>query len=619
MRNRLILILLLCASVAAAQVPSVTGNSLVQLREGDNAWITSLNTIFGAIDVDLTSGVTGILPVANGGTGASSFTANRVLLGNGTSAITTSANLTFSSNLLSISGFSMTAGLSMNGALTISPGGVSISSNSNLMAVTFAPTMTANSLSVRGLNLDYTPANDGTRTGQNYASGRFVSTTSSTTSADVSEALNLANTNSSPNISQLYLFRGTLTENATSGTLTTRTGTRMDVNKGSNALDAGTGTGIQATVADNTASGRWNIGFGVVANVTNAITARGLSSTLTNNKGTGNTQYGTDISLVTSGSGVVSTNVFGHSVSISTSSSGAITNAYAFSNTSATTGITNAYNLYSTTNWRNYLNGSLALGVDDNGAKLHVRGTGNTSGSNTAVFENSSGTDILTIRDDGMSSLGTTPSSTVRLIVRGTTADNTAEGFEVQSSAGTPTFSVDNSGAVSVGNAAYQEKLTVNGKVRSDGLVLNSATDVTTDGHLIYNNASTNSGYFTIGDNSRAMAFIPAMIERHVIDYAVDWTTGRKGAFWTVPARFDGWKIAKAYIEVTSVGSGAGDDVLAIEIGGVTEGEQYITAGTHTLVMDDVINTDDVITFNVTAISATAAKGLHVSLELSKQ
>ena len=37
--------------------------------------------------IDLTSKVTGTLPVANGGTGAASLTANRMLVANGTSAI----------------------------------------------------------------------------------------------------------------------------------------------------------------------------------------------------------------------------------------------------------------------------------------------------------------------------------------------------------------------------------------------------------------------------------------------------------------------------------------------------------------------------------------------------
>jgi hypothetical protein len=37
--------------------------------------------------VSLTAGVTGTLPVANGGTGSTTLTANNVLLGNGTSAL----------------------------------------------------------------------------------------------------------------------------------------------------------------------------------------------------------------------------------------------------------------------------------------------------------------------------------------------------------------------------------------------------------------------------------------------------------------------------------------------------------------------------------------------------
>ena len=43
--------------------------------------------------IDLSNGVTGTLPVGNGGTGATTFTAGRILFGNTTSAINTSANL----------------------------------------------------------------------------------------------------------------------------------------------------------------------------------------------------------------------------------------------------------------------------------------------------------------------------------------------------------------------------------------------------------------------------------------------------------------------------------------------------------------------------------------------
>jgi hypothetical protein len=45
--------------------------------------------------VDLSNGVTGTLPVGNGGTGLASYTANRILYASGTTTIATSAGLTF--------------------------------------------------------------------------------------------------------------------------------------------------------------------------------------------------------------------------------------------------------------------------------------------------------------------------------------------------------------------------------------------------------------------------------------------------------------------------------------------------------------------------------------------
>ena len=62
---------------------------------------TAIATTVGG-DVDLTSEVSGILPVANGGTGASSLTDNSILTGTGTSAITAEANLTWDGSMLTV-------------------------------------------------------------------------------------------------------------------------------------------------------------------------------------------------------------------------------------------------------------------------------------------------------------------------------------------------------------------------------------------------------------------------------------------------------------------------------------------------------------------------------------
>ena len=69
-----------------------------------NGKITKNASLVSSGTTDLTSDVTGVLPVANGGTGASSLTDTHILIGNGTSAVETTSGLAYSSvgELLSI-------------------------------------------------------------------------------------------------------------------------------------------------------------------------------------------------------------------------------------------------------------------------------------------------------------------------------------------------------------------------------------------------------------------------------------------------------------------------------------------------------------------------------------
>lgn len=78
---------------------TVTG---INVTSGANPGHTHTTTSISNLDTsDIT---TGILPVSRGGTGLASITANRLVTGNGTSAMTAEANLTFDGSTLSITG-----------------------------------------------------------------------------------------------------------------------------------------------------------------------------------------------------------------------------------------------------------------------------------------------------------------------------------------------------------------------------------------------------------------------------------------------------------------------------------------------------------------------------------
>jgi hypothetical protein len=96
---------------------TATNNNLNNQIEGLKGQINSTNAT-NLTGLPLTTGVTGTLPVANGGTGATTLTANNVLLGNGTSALQAVAPGA-TGNVLTSNGTTWTSAAASGGTHTI--------------------------------------------------------------------------------------------------------------------------------------------------------------------------------------------------------------------------------------------------------------------------------------------------------------------------------------------------------------------------------------------------------------------------------------------------------------------------------------------------------------------
>jgi hypothetical protein len=88
---------------SGATVDIANGDKTMVVTDGAGAGAAVFNANASTGVVNLATGVTGTLPVANGGTGATTITANSVVLGNGTSAVQTVAPGT-SGNILTSNG-----------------------------------------------------------------------------------------------------------------------------------------------------------------------------------------------------------------------------------------------------------------------------------------------------------------------------------------------------------------------------------------------------------------------------------------------------------------------------------------------------------------------------------
>lgn len=96
------------SALTSGRVPYITTGGVF----ADSANLTFNGTTLTANTLALSNALT----VANGGTGAATFTNNRLLTGNGTSALVDEANLTFDGSLLTLTGNASTTQLSSTGS-----------------------------------------------------------------------------------------------------------------------------------------------------------------------------------------------------------------------------------------------------------------------------------------------------------------------------------------------------------------------------------------------------------------------------------------------------------------------------------------------------------------------
>jgi len=120
-----------------------TGVTLAVNEKAIVAWNGSDFVKIASSVVSLTTGVTGTLPVGNGGTGAATFTANNVLLGNGTSALQVVAPGT-NGNLLTSNGTTWQSTTPTFGSVA----SVAQSFTGGIVSVTGSPVTTSGTLAL---------------------------------------------------------------------------------------------------------------------------------------------------------------------------------------------------------------------------------------------------------------------------------------------------------------------------------------------------------------------------------------------------------------------------------------------------------------------------------------
>lgn len=398
------------ATASPSQTLDVNGN--VRFRQGlydsSNSIGSSGNVLTSTGSATAWSSLSSLsIPTGTG-------TATRVTFWSGTNTLSSNANLYWdnTNSRLGIGTSSPNSRLTING----NSGGYALWATGNVyqdIAGTYSGsqdfstiggtiTNTSSNLNLHGIAINWAPSNDGTVTGSNFGS-IFVNGGASGVTAGAYTVFQTDTTVSSGNITDYRGLSVQLRHRAPTGTSNRNIfGSRIDVTRTVGTDDAHNYYGAYGKLADFSASGRMNYATAMSFTIEGAKNAFGVSVGTTANKGTSNEQYGISVNQVASGTGVVVSGMYGIDLSQSTGGGAAITTYYGIRNDYTPAATTN-YGLYfSGSGWRNFLNGSLALGSSNStAAQLLVTGAGSTSSTLTMRLRNPSNQTILDVRDDG--------------------------------------------------------------------------------------------------------------------------------------------------------------------------------------------------------------------------
>ena len=215
----------------------------------------------------------GTLGVGAGGTGQTTFTANQVLYGNGTSALSSSANMTFNGTLLSVTGNATVNGTAINKNLYLEGGNNLVLNSATLSTQNITVTANQYTLSMTGTG---TITLSGTSSGTLVGSG--VNTTVTKTFTPTAGTLTLTPTGSCTTV-QLELGGVASAYTATTGSAVTTTN-NVYVPSGQTLVGNGTASLPSFAFANQTNLGLYNNNGALAISTGGAIKAQFTSATL---------------------------------------------------------------------------------------------------------------------------------------------------------------------------------------------------------------------------------------------------------------------------------------------------------------------------------------------------